>query len=476
MDRTQEERQLQRVQEKLARMAESDPELLCLELPAEEELAAAFERERGTALPWDYRHIITQVGDGGRLPQRFWYTLPEAAERGDGELLLTGNGRLGWLLRIQGPFAGEVWTVCGQRLLRVPGCTFVQWLELELDEDLESYLGYCLTGKDTELTRDRDLLTLLETPPEWGEEDPAERCARWLEDNRFVHEGPSEQWTSYLKGHLSSALRPRPQERSQALIFRRQAQEDGSWQWDEETARRWERTGELARAVLERGREEVQLTLTPEEESLFRRAKELAFEKRFQARNMGIRSLSFLEGMTHLREVDLWDNDIEDLSPLASLTNLKELWVPFNRISDLSPLAGLERLSSLHVYGNRITSLEPLRGLSSLNSLDLRKNPLEPGSLACLRKCKRLGMLDLSDTGIQDIRDLEFCRAWSLDIYGNPGLTGLEVLSTMKRLSSLYLDTETARRYDIQALAPQLTEFVQWRGLSLYVWPEKYFN
>ena len=38
MDRTQEERQLQRVQEKLARMAESDPELLCLELPAEEEL------------------------------------------------------------------------------------------------------------------------------------------------------------------------------------------------------------------------------------------------------------------------------------------------------------------------------------------------------------------------------------------------------------------------------------------------------
>ena len=255
MDRTQEERQLQRVKEKLARMAVSDPNLLCLELPAEEELAAAFERERGTALPWDYRHIITQVGDGGRLPQRFWYTLPEAAERGDGELLLTGNGRLGWLLRIQGPFAGEVWTVCGQRLLRVPGCTFVQWLELELDDDLESYLGYCLTGKDTELTRDRDLLTLLETPPEWGEEDPAERCARWLEDNRFVHEGPSEQWTSYLKGHLSSALRPRPQERSQALIFRRQAQEDGSWQWDEETARRWERTGELARAVLERGRE-----------------------------------------------------------------------------------------------------------------------------------------------------------------------------------------------------------------------------
>ena len=85
-------------------------------------------------------------------------------------------------------------------------------------------------------------------------------------------------------------------------------------------------------------------------------------------------------------------------------------------------------------------------------------------------------MLNLSGTGLGDISDLEFCRAWNLDLYENPNLTGLEVISTMKRLSCLYLDTNVARRYDIQALAPQLTEFVQWRGLSLYVCPEKYFN
>lgn len=475
MDFEKREEQLRRLEEKLVRMAKFDPQLFCPE-PAAGEALEDFERERGIALPWDYRRIVSQMEDGGRVPAAFnflrWYSLPEAAERGNGDLLLMGNEYLGWVLRIRGPYAGEVWTAYGERRARVPGCTFSQWLELVLDSNLEHYLTHCLDGGE-EITQAAELRELLEVCPEW-EEDPAEHCARWLEDNVFRHEGPSEQWTSYLKGNLSGALRPRPQERSRALLFRRQAQREGSWQWDGETARRWERTGELARAVLERGREEV--PFDPEEEPLFRRAVELASEKRFQARNLGVRSLSFLEGMTHLREVDLWDNDIEDLSPLASLTNLKELWAPYNLISDLSPLAGLEKLVSLHVYGNQITSLEPLRGMFSLNNLDLRKNPLEPGCLACLCKCKRLGMLDLSYTGIRDIRDLEFCRAWNLDIYGNPGLTGLEVISTMKRLSCLYLDTETARRYDIQALAPQLTEFVQWQGVSLYVWPEKYFN
>ena len=152
------------------------------------------------------------------------------------------------------------------------------------------------------------------------------------------------------------------------------------------------------------------------------------------------------------------------------------MWVPYNLISDLSPLAGLDKLVQLKVYGNQITSLEPLRGLTNLNVLDLRGNPLEPGALACLRKCKRLGMLDLSNTGLGDISGLEFCRAHVLDLQNNPGLTGLEVISTMKRLCCLSLDTEVARRYDVQTLAPQLIEYGELDGLSVYVWPEKYYN
>ena len=121
-------------------------------------------------------------------------------------------------------------------------------------------------------------------------------------------------------------------------------------------------------------------------------------------------------------------------------------------------------------------SLEPLRGMTSLHDLDLRGNPLEPGALACLRKCKRLGMVDLSYTGLGDISGLEFCRAHILELYGNPDLTGVEVISTMKRLCCLYIDTEVAHRYDIQALAPQLIEYGELGGISMYTWPEKYYN
>lgn len=67
-----------------------------------------------------------------------------------------------------------------------------------------------------------------------------------------------------------------PQERDERLSARRAAQH---WQWDKE------------------------------------RAAELIHTKRFQARGEGIRDLSFLEGLTGLKELDLWDNNIEDLSP-----------------------------------------------------------------------------------------------------------------------------------------------------------------
>ena len=46
----------------------------------------------------------------------------------------------------------------------------------------------------------------------------------------------------------------------------------------------------------------------------------------------------------------------------------------------------------------------------------------------------------------------------------------------MKRLSCLYVDTEVARQYDISALAPQLRGRAEMEGISLYVWPEKYYD
>lgn len=324
--------------------------------------------------------------------------------------------------------------------------------------------------------------------------------AQFPDADGFFYSGPSpDVWAGYLKNQLRHTLAPLPQERDGRLAALRKAQQSPDWQWNasrqehlEDTCG-WEREelerhvfwndpeevarlGRLVRAIQVDGEELVKAGLLPEEKHLFQQATELVSAKRFQQRGVRIRDLSFLEGLTQLKELDLWDNDIEDLTPLASLTGLRELWLPYNLISDLSPLAGLDKLVQLKVYGNQIKSLEPLRGLTSLNTLDLRGNPLEPGALACLRKCKRLGMLDLSNTGLGDVSGLEFCRTHVLDLQNNPNLTGLEVISTMKRLSCLSLDTEVARRYDVQALVPQLIEYGELDGLSVYVWPEKYYN
>lgn len=527
--------QIQRVADKLMSMQRYSPNLVRLRPPAERQWLAFFEDNEKISLPKDYKEILLKAADGGSVPDafnsRYWHSLQETGEkclsldvpyppaekedvlRGHreeipdaaalpGQIFLMGNGNIGWSLITAGPCAGEVWTVGRFGVVRVPGCSFAQWLELVLDQNLETYIKVCLAGEDSRIVRMSPFGETRDWGAVWQEgENPMTRCAWWLDQNRFVYEGPSPSWGEYLRGHVHSALALLPQERDKGLAALREAQKSPDWQWGRPRAEvmeqlwgqgtkekpirdriRWEEPEEMARlgrmiqAIRQEGEEQVKEGISPEEELLFGQANALAGGKRFQQRGAGIRDLSFLEGLTGLKELDLWDNDIEDLSPLASLTGLRELSLPYNLISDLSPLAGLEKLVSLRVYGNQIVSLEPLRELRNLNVLALRGNPLGPGALSCLRKCKRLGMLDLSYTGLKDLRELEFCRAWNLDLYGNPDLEGLEVLSTMKRLSCLYLDTQVARRYNIRALAPQLIEHVELCGISLYVWPEKFYN
>ena len=244
--------------------------------------------------------------------------------------------------------------------------------------------------------------------------------AQFPDEDGFFYSGPSPTvWAGYLKNQMRSTLRPLPQERNEYLAALRKAQSQPGWQWNVSRARRLEAVSGEKREALE--------------------------------------------------DWIFW-NDPEEAARLGRLIQA------IRADGEELVKAGLEKLVKLHVYGNRVTSLEPLRGLTSLNTLNLRGNPLEPGALACLRKCKRLGMLDLSNTGLGDISGLEFCRAHILELHDNPDLTGLEVISTMKRLCCLYIDTEVARRYDIQALAPQLIEYGEMDGLSVYVWPEKYYN
>lgn len=326
---------------------------------------------------------------------------------------------------------------------------------------------------------------------------------QWIEDFFYTGSGGwHKDWMKNSLRHLTI-----PEEQDEAFKKRRKAQESGKWQWGTPWQREdywrgavcWENPEEMAQ--LERLTrlesadaetsdvkasdatapvEPVPDFTSPEQqehEILMRQtAARLMKEKEFTKRASGIRDLCFLRNCGHLRRLDLRCNDVEDLSPLASLRQLKELTLDYNLISDLSALEGLEQLRQLWLMGNKVRSLEPLSGLHNLSALHLRGNPLAPGTLASLRKCKRLSTLDLSHTGIQDISDLEYSRVRLLTLYGNPGVTGLEVLSTMKNLTCLDLDWETARWYDILALAPRLTEYARYGDRMEYVWPQKYFD
>ena len=109
-----------------------------------------------------------------------------------GQILLMGNEALGWSLITAGPCAGEVWTVGSFGVRRAPACTFAQWLELILDQNMEAYLTYCLTGEGGRRGRARHLPELIGSEFTWPQGVvPTEKCACWLEDNRFVYEGPS---------------------------------------------------------------------------------------------------------------------------------------------------------------------------------------------------------------------------------------------------------------------------------------------
>ena len=117
-----------------------------------------------------------------------------------------------------------------------------------------------------------------------------------------------------------------PQERDGKLAARRAAQQKPDWSWDEEQDTKWNRIGELIQVVQTAEANEEELGIfNPEDKELFLRAVELVHKKRFQAGGEGIRDLSFLERLPQIKELDLWDNDIEDLSLLARLRKCKRL-------------------------------------------------------------------------------------------------------------------------------------------------------
>jgi len=117
-----------------------------------------------------------------------------------------------------------------------------------------------------------------------------------------------------------------------------------------------------------------------------------------------ISDLSPLKSLIKLRRLQLSENSITDISPLQNLTNLENLRLERNQISDITPLQNLPKLTGLFLLLNKVTNITPLQNLTTLEDLELDENGIQ--NIDVLRHLTRLHTLDIIGNQITDLQAL----------------------------------------------------------------------
>ena len=144
-------------------------------------------------------------------------------------------------------------------------------------------------------------------------------------------------------------------------------------------------------------------------------------------------NLAMLSSLSHLENLSLLNNGIEDVRPLKDLQSLKTLALGWNSIADVSPLGELKNLETLGLWNNRIEDISPLAGLNKLVYLDVAYNQVK--TIDIVSGMEDLNEIWINNNQIEDISPLAGCtKLMILMQSGNP----------ISDYSSLY------------ALAPQL--------------------
>ena len=151
-------------------------------------------------------------------------------------------------------------------------------------------------------------------------------------------------------------------------------------------------------------------------------------------RGCSISSLSFLEGAPALKQLDLSSNAIGNLSVLSTIPTLQTLDLSDNAVSDLKPLSGLTELTELDLAENVLADLSPIAACTKLTSLDVSENKLT--GLAAVRSLTALASLRAEKNQITDISPAAVCTELrTLDISHNQ-LTDITSLSTLAKMTS----------------------------------------
>lgn len=99
-----------------------------------------------------------------------------------------------------------------------------------------------------------------------------------------------------------------------------------------------------------------------------------------------IKNFSALMNLTHLDELYLWGNQIQDILFLENLTNLTSLDLGNNKINDVSALKNLTNLTWLDIWGNQIQDIVILANLKNLSKIYLTNNPINRADIEPLHQ------------------------------------------------------------------------------------------
>lgn len=80
-----------------------------------------------------------------------------------------------------------------------------------------------------------------------------------------------------------------------------------------------------------------------------------------------------ITGLSKLKSLNLYANELSDLSSIAYLDTIEELMLHTNKIKDLTPIKNFKNLKKLNISGNDITDLSPLEDLP-LESLEINED------------------------------------------------------------------------------------------------------
>lgn len=173
-----------------------------------------------------------------------------------------------------------------------------------------------------------------------------------------------------------------------------------------------------------------------------------------------IKDISFLQNLTSLESLSLWQQQIEDITPLKNLVNLRELGLSKNEIADISVLANLTKLDHLELNENKVHDISALSQLYNLESVNLQDNQID--SIDALKGLSGMRSLDVSDNQLQDINAVKYMpKIYELRVVSNQ-LTDIEVVTNLNELTDLAIEGND----DIKGFEKLFTYFRKNEGLS----------